>query len=132
MNVCCFVGRLTRDPELTYGQSGTAICKFTIAVDNPFAKQEPKADFIPVTTFGKTAESVANFMKKGRLVSAAGRWATGSYENNEGRKVYTNDLIADNVRFLDRDNTQQPQQPQHDPFADDGKPIDISDDDLPF
>ena len=135
MNSCNFVGRLTREPELTYAQSGTAICKFTIAVDNPFKKTEPKADFIPVTTFGKQAESCANYLKKGRLCSVEGRWETGKYEK-DGRNVYTNDLIADNVRFLESAPKQQEQlerREQRDPFIDDGRPVDISDsDDLPF
>jgi single-strand DNA-binding protein len=140
------VGRLTREPETTYAQSGTCICKFTIAVDDRYKKEEPKANFIPVTVFGKQAESCGQYLGKGRLVSVEGRWTTGRYEK-DGRTVYTNDLIADDCRFLDRwevdanrgEQQQSGNDPfevertnQRDPFEDDGKPIDISDDDLPF
>lgn len=131
MNRVCLVGRLTRDPELRYSGAGNAVTKFTIACDR---RGEDGADFIPVVTFKKTAEACAEHLKKGRLVAVEGRWQTGSYENNEGKRVYTNDCIADNVRFLEsnRDNSQLNRSTNQDPFADDGKPIDISDDDLPF
>lgn len=131
MNRVCLVGRLTRDPELRYSGAGNAVTKFTIACDR---RGEDGADFIPVVTFKKTAEACAEHLKKGRLVAVEGRWQTGSYENNEGKRVYTNDCIADNVRFLEsnRDNSQLNRSTNQDPFVDDGKPIDINDDDLPF
>lgn len=131
MNRVCLVGRLTRDPELRYSGAGNAVTKFTIACDR---RGEDGADFIPVVTFKKTAEACAEHLKKGRLVAVEGRWQTGSYENNEGKRVYTNDCIADNVRFLEsnRDNSQLNRSTNQDPFVDDGQPIDINDDDLPF
>lgn len=130
MNRVCLVGRLTRDPELRYGGSGTPVTKFTVACDR---RGSDGADFIQVVTFNKAAEACAEYLKKGRLVEVEGRWHTDSYENKEGKRIYTNDCIADNVRFLEsnRDNNQG-QSSGRDPFKDDGKPIDIDDSDLPF
>jgi single-strand DNA-binding protein len=129
INRLIIVGRLTRDPELRYSGGGTAVTKFTVACDR---RGEDGADFIPVVTFKKTAEACAEHLKKGRLVAIEGRWTTGSYENNEGKKIYTNDCIADNVRFLEHGKDERNQRQAEDPFLDDGKPIDYSDADLPF
>jgi len=105
MNSVALIGRLTRDPEVRYSTGGNqmAIAKFTIAVDRErTAKEgEQSADFIGITCFGKTAELVEKYMSKGRLVGVTGRIQTGSYEK-DGRKVYTTDVIADRVQFLDR------------------------------
>ncbi|MNJ25688.1 Single-stranded DNA-binding protein ssb [compost metagenome] len=133
LNRVILIGRLTRDPELRYSGAGNAVTKFTVACDR---RGSDEADFVPVTTFKGTAEACANHLRKGSLVAVDGRWQTGSYENNEGKRVYTNDCIADNVRFLDsnRNNGEgnQGNSRQGDPFKDDGKPIDIDDSDLPF
>lgn len=134
INRVILVGRLVRDPELRYSGNGMAVTKFTIACDR---RGGDEADFIPVTTFKQTAEACANYLKKGRLVGVEGRWQTGSFENNEGKRVYTNDCIADNVRFLERSEGQGGRSEHstgggQDPFTDNGKPIDINDDDLPF
>ena len=107
MNSVALIGRLTRDPEVRYGaQSQTAIARFTIAVDRQRGGRdsEQTADFISITCFGKTAELVEKYMGKGRLVGITGRIQTGSYEK-DGRKVYTTDVIADRVEFLDRGNS---------------------------
>lgn len=134
LNRVILIGRLTRDPELRYGQNGTAVTKFTVACDR---RGGDEADFIQVVAFKKTAEACAEHLKKGRLVAVEGRWQTGNFENNEGKRVYTNDCIAENVRFLEsnRDSGQASSQNKNtnqDPFTGDGKPIDLSDDDLPF
>ncbi|MBP1999726.1 single-strand DNA-binding protein [Paenibacillus shirakamiensis] len=133
LNRVILIGRLTRDPELRYSGSGTAVTKFTVACDR---RGDDGADFIQVVTFKQTAEACASYLKKGRLVGIEGRWQTGNFENNEGKKVYTNDCIADNVRFLEKSNSGQASSGQSttnkDPFQDDGKPIDISNDDMPF
>jgi single-strand DNA-binding protein len=130
INRVIVVGRLTRDPELRYAPNGTAVTKFTVACD----RYGDGADFIPVTVFKKTAEACANNLNKGRLVGIEGRWQTGSYETNEGKKVYTNDLIADNVRFLDSGNRQDNRQAgttsEGDPFQGEGQTY--NEDDLPF
>ena len=106
MNSVALIGRLTRDPEVRYGGSSqTAVARFTIAVDRQRGNrdQEQPADFISITCFGKTAELVEKYIGKGRLVGITGRIQTGSYEK-DGRKVYTTDVIADRVEFLDRGN----------------------------
>lgn len=126
MNVVVLVGRLTREPELRYTPNGAATCTFTLAVDDPFAKGEKKADFINIVTWRQTAEACANYLKKGKLAAVEGRWATRNYENNEGKKVYINECVANNVRFLERGEGGQNLERQAQP------PIDISDDDLPF
>lgn len=105
MNSVALIGRLTRDPEVRYSTGGNqmAIAKFTIAVDRERNSKEGEqsADFIGITCFGKTAELVEKYIGKGRLVGITGRIQTGSYEK-DGRKVYTTDVIADRVQFLDR------------------------------
>jgi single-strand DNA-binding protein len=132
MNVAALVGRLTRDPELRYTPSGVATCSFTLAVEDPFAKTDPKADFINIVTWKQTAEACANYLKKGRLCSVNGRIKTRNYEK-DGRKVYVTEILAENVRFLEKaESNGQPKDTTPPPIEDDGKPIDISDDDLPF
>lgn len=132
MNVAALVGRLTRDPELRYTPSGVATCSFTLAVEDPFAKTDPKADFINIVTWKQTAEACANYLKKGRLCSVNGRIKTRNYEK-DGRKVYITEILAENVRFLEKaEGSGQPKDTTPPPFENDGKPIDISDDDLPF
>lgn len=165
LNRVILIGRLTRDPELRYTPSGVAVTQFTIAVDRPFTSQggEREADFIPVVTWRQLAETCANYLRKGRLTAVEGRIQVRNYENNEGRRVYVTEVIADNVRFLESNREggsgggggMREESPfggggsggggnnrgggggfsrsnQDDPFSDDGKPIDISDDDLPF
>lgn len=144
LNRVVLIGRLTRDPELRYTPSGVAVTQFTLAVDRPFTSQggEREADFIPVVTWRQLAENCANYLRKGRLTAVEGRIQIRNYENNEGRRVYVTEVIADNVRFLEssrsgestgnRNNGGSSHSNQSDSFYDDGKPIDISDDDLPF
>ncbi|MYX21990.1 single-stranded DNA-binding protein [Streptomyces sp. SID8380] len=142
LNRVILIGRLTKDPELRYTPSGVATTQFTLAVDRPFTNGngEREADFIQVVTWRQLAETCANYLRKGRLTAVEGRMQVRSYENSEGKRVYVTEVIADNVRFLEsnRDNngsssskTDRPNSNQ-DPFNDDGKPIDISNDDLPF
>ena len=140
MNSVSLIGRLTRDPEVRYSSgSQTAVAKFTLAVNRPFAKEgEQDADFIGITCFGKTAELVERYMSKGRQVGVTGRIQTGSYEK-DGRKVYTTDVIADRVEFLDRGNASSEssamQPADDDPFGDDQVPAGfakLTDDDIPF
>ncbi|MBW7475922.1 single-stranded DNA-binding protein [Paenibacillus oenotherae] len=136
LNRVILIGRLTKDPELRYTPSGHATSTFTLATDRPFSsgQGEREADFIPIVTWRQTAEACANYLRKGRLCAVEGRIQTRNYENNEGRRVYITEVVADNVRFLERGQTPQssPERGQGDPFPDDGRPIDISDDDLPF
>jgi len=100
MNVVMVIGRLVRDPELKYANSGTAIGNFTVAVDR-YAKagEEKKADFIKVVCFGKTSENVAKFLSKGSECAVEGSIQTGSYEK-DGRTVYTTEVLANRVQFI--------------------------------
>lgn len=163
LNRVILIGRLTRDPELRYTPAGVAVTQFTIAVDRPFSSQggEREADFIPVVTWRQLAETCANYLRKGRLTAVEGRIQVRNYENNEGKRVYVTEVIADNVRFLESGNREggapreeaqgagsfggggfgggssqgsnrNTSRGNQDPFSDNGKPIDISDDDLPF
>ena len=109
MNSVALIGRLTKDPEIRYiPESQTAVATFTMAVDRPFSK-EKQADFIRITVFGKTAENCERFLTKGKLVAVNGRIQTGSYKNKEGVTVFTTDVVADRVEFLEwREKTENP------------------------
>lgn len=132
LNRVILIGRLTRDPELRYTPAGVAVTQFTLAVDRPFKNEsgEREADFIPVVTWRQLAENCANYLRKGRLTAVEGRIQVRNYENNDGKRVYATEVIADNVRFLE--SNKQSGGAQNDPFADDGKPIEIDDSYLPF
>jgi single-strand DNA-binding protein len=137
LNRVILIGRLTKDPELRYTPAGVAVCQFTLAVDRPFTKDgEREADFIPVVTWRQLAETCANYLRKGRLTAVEGRMQVRSYENSEGKRVYVTEVIADNVRFLESSRQENGQSESRssnqDPFSDDGKPINLNDDDLPF
>ena len=175
LNRVILIGRLTRDPEMRYTPSGVAVTQFTLAVDRPFTSGggEREADFIPIVTWRQLAETCANYLRKGRLAAVEGRMQVRNYENNEGKRVYVTEVIADNVRFLESANREGGNRDEsgggysggggggsygsggsgsgggnygggnaggrgnasrndNDPFSDDGRPIDISEDDLPF
>ena len=102
MNSVVLIGRLARDPELSYTpNTQTAVCHFTLAVDRPRRQGEERgADFLRITVFGRQAENCDRFLAKGRQAADHGRIETGSYKNREGVTVYTTDIIADNVEFL--------------------------------
>lgn len=102
MNKWIGMGRLVRDPEVRYSVDGKAIAKFTIACDRKFKKEnEPSADFISCVAFGKVAEFIEKYVKKGTKVVVEGRWQTGSYEDKEGKKVYTNDCFVESCEFAE-------------------------------
>lgn len=139
LNRSILIGRLTRDPELKYTPAGVAVTTFTLAVDRPFTSQggEREADFIPVVVWRQLAETCANYLRKGRLTAVEGRIQVRNYENNEGKRVYVTEVVADNVRFLEsnrdgQSGSQGRNTNNQDPFSDEGKPINVSDDDLPF
>jgi single-strand DNA-binding protein len=167
LNRVILIGRLTRDPEMRYTPSGVAVTQFTLAVDRPFTNSsgEREADFIPIVVWRQLAETCANYLRKGRLAAVEGRIQVRHYDNNEGRRVYVTEVVADNVRFLEPPNRENRDDAggygpgysggyggpsggyggstggygggrgnarNDDPFQDDGRPIDISEDDLPF
>ena len=103
MNKAFLIGRLTRDPELRYSSSNTAVVNFTIAIDRQYtnAQGQRETDFINVIVWRKQAENTCNYLDKGSLVSIEGRLQTGSYDDKDGNKRYTMDVVADSVQFLE-------------------------------
>jgi len=102
MNNVGLVGRLTRDPDVTYSNGGASIAKFNIAVDRRFKKEgQPDADFISCTAFGKTAEFIEKYFTKGQRIGLTGRIQTGNYMNKDNVKVYTTDVVVENVEFVE-------------------------------
>lgn len=140
MNKVILMGRLTRDPDIRYGQgeNTSVVARYTLAVDRRFKKQgeEQTADFISCVSFGRTAEFAERYLKKGIKVVASGRIQTGSYTNREGQKVYTTDVVVDDLEFAESKNaaggeddyyqnagagyTQAPQRPDPAQAADSG------------
>lgn len=103
MNSVVLIGRLARDPEISYSKGDTpmAIAKFTLAVNRQRKKgADQGADFIRVTAFGKTADNVGKYLFKGRQAAVKGRIQTGSYKDKDGKTIFTTDVIADEVEFL--------------------------------
>ena len=102
MNNCVLIGRLTREPDVRYTTDGMAVARFSVAIDRPVKTgKEKQADFPNVVVFGKQAENCERFLVKGRLVGIQGRIQTGKYTNKDGATVYTTDVVANNVEFLD-------------------------------
>jgi single-strand DNA-binding protein len=105
MNKAILMGRLTRDPEVRYsqGENSTAIARFTLAVDRRFKKpgENSDADFISCVAFGKQAEFVEKYFKQGMKMVLSGRIQTGSYTNKDGQKVYTTDIVAEDIEFAE-------------------------------
>ncbi len=108
MNSVVLVGRLTKDPVLRYTpDNNRAVADFTIAVDRAFKRDE--ADFIRIVTWGKQAENVANFLKKGSRCAVQGSIQTGSYVDKNGITRYTTDVVANQVEFLERAKSSEAQ-----------------------
>ena len=100
LNKVILIGRLTRDPELKYTPNGVAVCSFTLAIDRKFNKNE--TDFIDIVVWRGLAENCANYLHKGRLTAVEGRLQIRTYETQEGQKRKVSEVIADDVRFLER------------------------------
>lgn len=154
MNKVVLIGRLTRDPELRYTSSNIPSARFSLAVDRPFQNQngEREPDFINIVVWRKQAENVSKYISKGSLVAVEGRIQTGSYEK-DGQRIYTTDVVADNVQFLEtksqsqnrvqddnltpadfanNSNEAKPTDMSEEVFADFGDSVEISDDDIAF
>ena len=160
MNKVFLIGRLTRDPELRYTGNNTAVASFGIAVNRNFTNQqgERDADFFNVTVWRKQAENVKNYLSKGSQVAIEGRLQSNTYDDANGQKRTSIDVVADNVEFIGSRNSSnnsnnmnssasnagptpydfgyapEPKGTDVDsnPFADFGNSIEISDDELPF
>ena len=127
MNTVNLVGRITKDLELRYTPSGVATVRFTIAVNRQFKKDgQPDADFINCVAWRKTAENLANYQSKGSQIGVIGRIETGSYENSEGKRVYTTDIVANEIIFL---GSKKEENQQNDPGQFNNQ---VDDEDLPF
>ena len=132
MNRTILIGRLTKDPEARQGQTMT-VTKFSIAVDRRIkAEGQPSADFISCVAFGKTAEFIEKYFKKGSKMALEGRIQTGSYTNKDGQKVYTTDVVVDNVEFAESKAAAGTKEDK--PVTDDEGFMDIPDNipELPF
>lgn len=137
INNVVLIGRLTRDVELRYTPSNVAVATFNLAVNRNFKNQdgEREADFINCVMWQKSAENLANWTRKGMLIGVTGRIQTRSYENQQGQRVYVTEVVADSFQVLEkRDNSanQSSMDSQMPPNFENSRPMDISDDDLPF
>lgn len=100
MNVVTLTGRLTKDPDVRYTNNGLSVARFNIAVDRDFKKEGGQtADFPSIVAFGKTAEFIEKYFSKGKKIEIVGRIQTGSYQKEDGTKVYTTDVLAERVAF---------------------------------
>ncbi len=144
MNKVCLIGRLTAKPELRYTNgSNIPTTRFSLAVKRSFTSNtnQPDTDFISVVVWNKQAENVCQYLDKGSLVAVEGRIQTGSYDDKDGKKVYTTDVVANNVSFLEskaqsqnRASSDMPVSTptnnvsvENDPFADFGDSVAIDD-----
>lgn len=129
MNNVSLLGRLTKDTELRYTQSNTAVCSFTLAVDRRFKSEgQPTADFINCQAWGKTAEFVSTYFEKGSMIGAIGRIQTRNYEDRDGKKVYVTEVVVESCYFAGSKSQQN-----HETHSNDAEPVDIlPEDQLPF
>lgn len=147
MNKVILIGRLTRDPELRYTAGNTAVAMFNLAVDRRIKDDGTKeADFISCKCFNKLAENLAKFQKKGNLISLVGRIRTDSYDDKDGKRKYTTEVMVDEIQFLtQREKQEEPKELtpiEENQYAqlsaktvmnEEYNPeLQISDDDLPF
>lgn len=152
MNKVVLIGRLSRDPELRYTSNNTPVCQINVAISRPVAQgHEPETDFINVTVWNKQAENLVKYVKKGNQIAIEGRIQTRSYDNEEGKKVYVTEVLANHVEFIGNnsnkanDTEKQNQSnkisytaeeidnmPSDDPFSNFGQKVEVDDSQLPF
>lgn len=148
MNKVCLTGRITHDLDLRYTPNGKAVIQFNIAINRPKTQDgEQIADFPSIVVWGQQAENLNKYQKKGSLISVVGRIQTRSYDNNDGKKVYVTEILAENIEYLESKKSESPtannatQETTEDPYANFGNQITledldsksvITDDDLPF
>jgi len=127
MNNVVLLGRVTKDIEMrVISETQMAVAKFSIAIDRQVTKgKEKQTDFINIVVFGKTAEACEKYTAKGKMIAIQGRIQTGSYKNKEGVNIYTTDVIADKVEFVQWKDKEE-QIPEG--FA----AMDETDSDIPF
>lgn len=140
MNKVILTGRLTRDPDIRYsqGEKATAVARFSLAVDRKFKQDgQPTADFINCLAFGKRAEFIEKYCRKGTKLVVEGGWQTGSYTNKDGNKVYTNECLVESCEFAESkaasQNNQSVDRPEPAPDGDGFMNIPVGiDEKLPF
>lgn len=137
MNRVDLIGRMTKEPDVRYtqGQDTMAIAHFTLAVDRRGKRQDgqQEADFISCAAFGKTAEHIEKYWHKGMKAGISGRIQTGSYTKQDGTKVYTTDVIVDQIEFCEKSGNAQNAAPQQTAQVNDFMSIpDGFDEELPF
>lgn len=141
MNNVVLIGRLTRDPEVRYtSETQMAVARFSVAINRPVRSGgEKQTDFPNVVVFGKQAENCERFLGKGRLVGIQGRIQTGKYTNKNGDTVYTTEVVANNVEFLDwgdQNKKKEKKEMESPPATNNGELPEgfemIDDDDIPF
>lgn len=137
MNSFTGIGRLTKDPDVRYSQGEKPLCiaRYTLACDRISKKEgQPTADFISCVAMGKAGEFAEKYLSKGMKIAVEGRIQTGSYDDKDGKKVYTTDVYVERHEFVEsRNNQQNEPAPQNDNDADGFIPIgDIPDEELPF
>lgn len=142
MNKVILMGRLTREPEVRYsqGENAMAIARYTLAVDRRYKKEnEQTADFINCVAFGKIAQIAENYLHKGTKIVVSGRIQTGSYTNKDGQKVYTTDVVVEEIEFAESKSSQNEytEAPQGRPTPADADgfinvPDNVEDEGLPF
>lgn len=152
MNKVFLIGRLSRDPELRHTSNNTPVCQINMAISRPVSQgKDSETDFINVTVWNKQAENLVKYVKKGNQIAIEGRIQTRSYGNEEGKKVYVTEVLANHVEFIGsnsnktNDNQTQVQDnktsytveeidniPIDDPFSNFGQRVEIDDSQLPF
>ena len=143
MNLCIEIGRLTNKPELRYTTSNIATTRFTLAIKKNVPNKEGNygTDFISCVAYNKTAELISKYLDKGRQTAIRGHIETSNYEK-DGKKVYTTDIVVDEIKFLDTKNKEETKEASDteivqkamsdDPFKEFGQQIQIGDESLPF
>ena len=113
LNRVILIGRTTKEPDVRYSTDGKGVAKFTLAVDRKFSK-EKETDFISCVAFGKTAEVIEKFVRKGNKIAVVGRIQTGSYKGKDGNTVYTTDVMVEEVEFCESKGESKPKEPETD------------------
>lgn len=149
MNKIILIGRLTKDPELRYTQSGTAVVSFNLAVDRRFTNQngEREADFINCVAWNKTAEFISEYFHKGKQIAVEGRLQVRSYDGNDGQRHWVTEVVAEQVEFVgskghgnnqndsgtgNTDGSNADSSSGNNPYAGLGEEVVFDDNDLPF
>nr|DAV42064.1 MAG TPA: Single strand binding protein [Caudoviricetes sp.] len=130
INNVVLAGRITKDIELKVTQTGKSVCSFSLAVERKFAQNGEKiTDFINCQLWGKSAETLEKYGKKGMMIGIEGRIQTRKYTNQQGQTVYVTEVVADSFSFLEK--KQSNDQPQFNDYTSFGG-LEVTDDDLPF